>query len=234
MFKEILLELETAFEGKSLVAIPQNEWVDLVYHFTPLLDEHTNFLIACAEEKFSARILDYSIKQPLLYAQAHSNVCNIEVKPKNPLARLQLLMELYRSTYRYPANVSIKLSFYGDKEMEGFRRLLTNYRRPVASLLEKSDLRFETGVVLERLKRYKGKNPIKRLDLYFSEALTEHDYFDLEAEFFEDSLIENVVNTFLAAIALYDSCYFYCYGRRDFDKILDYYSSMNKRVKKHE
>jgi hypothetical protein len=229
-FSETLRQLEAVFQDYPPWDIPENEWAELASGFAHVLDAHVNELVRMAQKVFGRQCVNHSGKELVVFKNAHPQVCGVEIKPtkpRNTLAGLVLSASLYRSTDRSPADVTLKLSVYGARALAGFRGLYANYRRPLSVLVEGSHLEFQTGAVLKRLEGYRGKNVPKKLDLYFSEDLSEDDSFDLEGEFYENDRMETVVSNFLVLTALYDSTYGYISPPRNFDRILKHYLTLS-------
>ena len=230
MHKEILQEMERIFEGQAGVEVSKEKWMDAVDHFMPMLIEWTDSLAALAEKRFEKSVFRHSIKSPMFWQRPDATgLCSIDISPVGRGRDLQLSIGLYRSDQWWPANVDMRVSFYGGNAIQGFKELYANYRRPVEVLLGQSALKFETGGIYESLDKYRGKQAAKKLDLFFSEEVDDNEGFALAAEFYEEVQTEQVEQTFLVAAALYESCCGYISRRNRVDEIFGYYLAMKKR-----
>lgn len=142
---------------------------------------------------------------------------------------LHIMADLFTSHYMknqpIPCGISIKLEISGYEAREAFKKMYTNYRRIVELLLNKIDTEFCTHVVIDSIEKYRGKDIMKKLDLYYAEEDMECCFW-FECDFFQDTEDEVIIRSFLVLSILYDACLRYITKRKDYDRLLGHFIKM--------
>jgi len=108
----------------------------------------------------------------------------------------------------------------------GFVRLLRDYRRPVATLLENGGYQFSSAVKFQNVEKYRGQSAAHRLELYAENTRDQENHFVLWRQFGAHDSVADVRNAAVPLMILLDAVLGYSKRRRDRDRLLRYTAFM--------
>lgn len=224
--------------------LKEGGWKELVDYFAPFLQITIEQLISIAKATYLNEAFQHSRENILYFNRQGIVICSYKISPfdvnlenetsvyhKNANVKsrtgLHLMADLFTRYYNkgqpIPCGISIKLEISGHEAYEAFKKMHTNYRRLVELLLNKIDAEFCTNVVIDSIEKYRGKDIIRKIDLYYAED-DEECYFWFECNFFQDTEDKVIIRSFLILCILYDACFHYITKRKDYDRLLSLFA----------
>ena len=82
----------------------------------------------------------------------------------------------------FPAQLGLKFDVWGSEERLAFLALLRDYRRPVERLLQGHPYEFFSSVPFDNVDKYRGSDPMKKLELYAENEIDDENQFSLSIE----------------------------------------------------
>ena len=227
-----------------------SSWVDRVKKCTPEFSSDVNDFISIGKSVLGDTILQGHKINTINFLMA--NICIVEIvlrpnnsyyeklgkpipSPDNPdgpnATGLCLKFSLNRGYKIHNgiihANATASLQVWGSHERDCFKQFYSNYRRVIERLFEPLDVEFTTACGFESVDRCRGKSISKKLDLYLLE-LDDENEFSITANFDNKLDQDNMIKSFLAFLAIYDSLYFYAKPKRkNLDRILQHYVKLS-------
>jgi hypothetical protein len=225
------------------------EWQEKANLSLDLLSRGWQLLVDSAQLLLSQTVFRYSKCEYVYTAEPNSYICKIRLrpqndyylhlnepvpKPENPQGHDATGIEISLNVYRpylihgilHDIEGSLNLTIWGLHERVGFRSFFNKHKKMLGALLSKSGFALETACAFDELESYRSSNVLKRLDLYFQVDDDPENNFSLTRSFFMNSLDADIVKEFLVLLSIYDSCYFYCTKRKQYNRILSHYSKL--------
>ncbi len=242
LFYDILDDVNELFPSYD-TPLKENEWNKIVDYFAPYLKITIDELIAiakatCLNEAFqhSKGSLHYFNDKGIVICCYRITPFDVNIKDEESVCHkdkedtnhngLHIMIDLLTSHHvrnrLIPCGISMKLEISGYEAREAFKKMYTNYRRIIELLLNKIDPEFCTHVVIDGIEKYRKKDMLKKIDLYYSEEDTECCFW-FEQNFFQDTEDEVIIRSFLVLTILYDACFRYITKRKDYDRILSHF-----------
>ena len=257
LFSKILTSIQTIVppvlhvDGTITDELSVAEWQEKANLSLDLLNEGWQFLVSSAQSILSHRVFNHSKPDFVYPAEPQSLICRIRLRPRNeyysqynrPIPRpenpngfdaagIELTISVYRpylaSAQLHPLEFVLHFTVRGHHERLAFHSLHQKHKRVVNAILSKCRLDFETACAFERLETYRGSDIKKKLDLYFQVDDDPENNFSLSRSFSENSHDAELTETFLVLLSIYDSCYFYCSKRKQYDRILSHYDKLKE------
>ena len=213
------------------------------------LDLMFGLLFDAARAAISPDIAHHSVKESLVIPSARHIAGMVRLRPKNDYYRtskttlavprpenetgqdatgIEFSLRLMRGhLYGEKAvtpNLAVSFHIWGEHEREAFSRFYGDHSAVIRQLLSGLPLEFWTACVFPAVDREGTLHG--RIGRYLMEE-DEESSFDLSATFRQGALGEVAARCFFVLLSLYDSCYYYCIGRKKASmRILDYYTRL--------
>jgi len=223
--------------------LKEGRWSEIVDNFAPYLKITIDELISIAKATYVSEAFQHSKGSLHYFNHKGIVICCYRISPfdiyiedtesyyhKNKDLSthngLYIMADLFTSHYvkkqPIPCGISLKLEISGYEARQAFKKMYANYRRLVELLLNKIDADFCTPVVIDSIEKYRGKDIMKKLDLYYAEDDAECCFW-FECDLFQDTDDEVIVHSFLILSILYDACFRYITKKKDYDRLLSHF-----------
>jgi hypothetical protein len=244
MIGPLLRDLDAAVLPDSMGnPLHQEHWDDIIDKFAPRLCELGKRVFNGARDVVGDSFYRHSTAECLVRPKSHIVLAQYRHRPPTqyytdlhkPLpapddpsgydatgiqVSLDLRIPFIARNKTFPAQLGLKFDVWGSEERLVFLALLRDYRRPVERLLQGHPYAFFSSVPFDNVDKYRGSDPMKKLELYAENEIDDENQFSLSIEYRATDATEDLEISIIPLLVLYDCTIGYAKRRRDRDRML--------------
>jgi hypothetical protein len=227
MIYSILGELERLYPAAQLThdELDRN-WENIKRIFSPQVSELAQVVTSSITPIINQPVLKKSTIECLNSVEAHISIIEYRIRPgrdyyeslnkeipapesiNGPHAtgcEFSISLRASYPTHKgiVPAQIASEFEIWGYHEREAFKEMYRDYKRPIEMLIQDQNFDFFTAVPFDNVDKYKGKNAIKKLELYFENEADAESCFSLSRDFNIDDTMSDLIKASIPLMALY-------------------------------